>query len=169
MRTELVTTDGTVVSLRHTCAGDEGFLHELYRDRRAPELAGLGWSHEDQDAFIDMQFRAQQDGYGSTFPEADHWLVIVDGERAGRLLVDCPPGERRVVDVTLLTAYRGRGIGSALMQETIDGARVDDVPVKLSAASHDERLVGWYRRLGFSVVGERPPNLAMAWSPSHAG
>lgn len=168
MRTELVTAEGTVVSLRPASRDDEDFLHDLYRDRRAPELVGLGWSTDDQRAFLEMQFRAQQEGYGATFPHAAHWLVLVDGQRAGRLLVDHEQDGHRVVDVVILTPYRGRGIGTALMKETVDEARAEGVPVRLTVAAHDERLVRWYRGLGFSIVGEQLPNLRMVWFPPPA-
>ena len=165
---ELVIPQGTVVTLRPASPSDEDFLHELYRDRRTPELMALGWNGDDQRAFIDMQFRAQQEGYGSTFPDAAHWLVLVDGDRAGRLLVDHKQDGHRVVDVVLLTAYRGRGVGTALMNATVAEARTQRVPVRLTVAAHDERLVRWYQGLGFSIVGEQLPNLHMAWFPPPA-
>ena len=38
---------------------------------------------------------------------------MADGEPAGRLYVDRLPAEIRIVDIALLPAYRGRGLGTA--------------------------------------------------------
>lgn len=163
MRTELLTARGTVVCLRPARADDEGFLEELYRDRRAPEVAQLGWSHDDQLAFLRMQFRAQQEGYGGMFPDAASWIVVVGGQRAGRLLVAHEPDGHHVVDVVVLSPFRGGGIGTALMQAAVEEARRARTPVRVMVPAYDRRLIGWYERLGFSVVGERLPDVTMAW------
>ncbi len=162
MRRHLLTTTQTEVSLRPALPADEPFLHALYADRRGPELATLGWGTEEQRAFLDMQFRAQQAGYAATFPGADHWVVIVDDHAVGRLLVDRGPDEHRVVDMVILSAYRGSGIGTALMAGVMDAAGTG-TPVRLSAAAHDDRLVRWYEGLGFTVVGHRGPNVLLEW------
>lgn len=162
MRRHLLTATEITVALRPASPADEPFLHALYADRRTLELAPLGWGPEEQRAFLDMQFRAQQAGYATTFPDADHWLVSVDDHALGRLLVDRRPDEHRVVDLVILSAYRGSGIGTALMTEVMDEAGTG-TPVRLSAAAHDDRLVRWYEGLGFAVVGHRGPNVLMEW------
>ena len=163
MRWHLLTAKQIEVSLRPASPTDEPFLHALYADRRRPELAPLGWEPKEQQAFLDMQFRAQQAGYATTFPHADHWVVSVDDHAVGRLLVDRRPDEHRVVDMVVLSAYRGFGIGTALMAEVIAEAGTG-TPVRLSAAAHDDRLVRWYEGLGFRVVGHRGPNVLLEWS-----
>jgi ribosomal protein S18 acetylase RimI-like enzyme len=162
VRRHLLTAAQIEVSLRPVLPADEPFLHALYVDRRAPELATLGWEREEQRAFLDMQFRAQQAGYATSFPGADHWVVSVDDHAVGRLLVDRRPDEHRVVDMVILSEYRGSGIGTALMAEVMERAGTG-TPVRLSAVAHDHRLVRWYEGLGFTVVGHRGPNVLMEW------
>jgi ribosomal protein S18 acetylase RimI-like enzyme len=165
VRQELRTGTGTWVVLRPARPDDEAFLYELYADRRAPELAPLGWSAEQSRAFVEMQFRAQQLGYGAAFGDADHWIVSAGGEPVARLLVARRPDEHRIVDVVVLGSWRGRGIGSALMVEVQADARDAGAPVRLTVEAHDARLVAWYRRLGFSVVDGGGVSLGMVWSP----
>lgn len=166
MRTRLVTAQATVVSLRRALDDDETFLHALYADRRAPELEAAGWGPDEGRAFVDMQFRAQQAGYGATFPEADHWILCRDQNPIGRLLVDRRPSEVRVVDVVVHSRHRGLGIGTVLMQEVMSDAAAENRPVRLTVIAHDQRVVGWYERLGF-VPGElRDPYLGMSWRPA---
>ncbi|MGI8808141.1 MAG: GNAT family N-acetyltransferase [Acidimicrobiales bacterium] len=152
------------MNLRLASPDDISFLRALYYDRRAPELSVLGWPPAEQQAFVDMQFAAQQAGYAAAFPAADHWLVIIGDERVGRLLVGRRADEHRVVDVVVRSSHRRLGIGTALLREVMSEAATARVPVRLSALAHEHGLVGWYRRLGFVVRGEQGPSLALAWS-----
>jgi ribosomal protein S18 acetylase RimI-like enzyme len=161
MKADLVTAAGVSVALRRAVTADEHFLHDLYADRRTPEVAALGWPNAGIRAFIDMQFRAQQEGYASAFPDATHWIVLVDAVPVGRLLVDRRPHEHLVVDVVILSAYQRRGIGTALMEAVVDDARGAAVPVRLTVALSEPHLKRWYERLGFQVVDGDGLNLRM--------
>lgn len=152
MRAGLTTAAGARMALRAASSDDEAFLYELYADRRAMELAGLGWPEAATRRFLDLQFRAQQQGYGAAFPAADHWVVMEAGAPVGRLVVDRGADRHLVVDMVLLARCRGRGIGTALMRAVLDDAAEAGVPVRLTAAASEPRLVGWYERLGFRVV-----------------
>jgi len=160
-----VSASGSRVGLRRAAGTDEPFLHRLYADRRAPELGTLGWTADEEAAFIDHQFRAQQDGYGAAFPDADHWIVVGGGDPIGRLLVDTRPAGHLVVDLVLHTAWRGQGIGTTLMQGVLDDAAAAGVPVRLTVAVNAPHLVRWYERLGFSVVDAGDVHVRMAWTP----
>lgn len=156
------------VRLRAASAADEPFLHSLYADRRAPELAPLGWTTDQQAAFVDHQFRAQQAGYGGAFPAADHWIVVVGEEPVGRLLVDRRPSEHLVVDMVVMGEWRGRGIGTALMGDVLTDASEAGVPARLTVAVNEPHLVRWYERLGFAVVEADDVHLRMAFAPAPA-
>jgi ribosomal protein S18 acetylase RimI-like enzyme len=168
VRTDLVTAQATAIQLRPFAAADEPFMYELYADRRAPELRSLGWGPAEQRAFVDMQFRAQQSGYAAAYPDADHWVLYVGEERAGRLLVDRQPTHDTVVDVVVLSRYRGRGIGTALVEEVLADAEAAGRPCRLMVAAHDGRLIGWYERLGFVWLDDHGPYVGMERRPVRA-
>jgi ribosomal protein S18 acetylase RimI-like enzyme len=166
VRQEIGYAGGATVRLRPVTADDEPFLFGLYADRRAAEVATMGLSPDQASALVEMQFRAQQQGYGARFPKADHQIVVAGGERVGRLLVDRGPQEHRVVDIALLGSRRGAGIGTALLTEVLAGAGAAGVPVRLAVAADDDRLVRWYRRLGFAVTERGAVHLSMTWEPA---
>ena len=166
MRTHLVTAPAPEIFLRAATPDDEPFLHALYGDRRAPELVAAGWGPDEARTFIDMQFRAQQAGYGATFPDADHWVVELGGEPIGRMLVRRRPEGDLVVDIVVHSRHRGLGIGTALMQEVIGDADAAGRGVSLTVAAHDRRVVEWYERLGFVVGEQHGPYLGMRWQPA---
>src|SRR5882672_8784903 len=97
------------VTLRPVAPGDEPFLRALYASTRKDELAPLGWTPAQREAFLDLQFRARESQYRSQFPGAGARLVLVEGEPAGRLYVERGELLIRIIDIAIAPARRGRG------------------------------------------------------------
>jgi ribosomal protein S18 acetylase RimI-like enzyme len=154
--------------LRAIEPSDDEFLYRLYASTREVELRPVPWSPEQKAAFLRMQFEAQAREWGTQNPNGSFQVVLVDGERAGRLYVDERPDEFRVVDISLLPAFRGRGIGTALLNGVIRTADAAGKPVRI----HVERFnpaQGLYRRLGFRVIREGDVYLFMERPVSAGG
>jgi ribosomal protein S18 acetylase RimI-like enzyme len=153
------------VELRAATPGDRAHLLAVYGSTRAEELAPLGWSDEQQAAFVESQFSAQDSYYRAYHRTATFDVVLADGQPAGRLYVDRWAEEIRVVDVTLLPSWRGRGIGTRLLRELMgesaDGHR--RLSVHVEVVNPARRL---YERLGFRVVADRGLHLLMEWAGS---
>ena len=105
-----------MITLRPAVADDEEFLFELYAATRAGELALGQWDAAQAAAFLQLQFRAQQQSYHQQFPAAATQIVLADGVAIGRLITDRSAAEILLVDISLLAAWQGRGIGTALIQ-----------------------------------------------------
>ncbi|MFL6137936.1 MAG: GNAT family N-acetyltransferase [Frankiaceae bacterium] len=152
------------VRLRPCTPADTAFLLELYGSTRAAELALAPWSAEDKAAFVRMQFDAQDRHYRAQFPAAERSVIEVGGEPAGRLYVDRRLDEIRVVDLSLLPAWRGRGIGTALLTDLLDEATGTARPVRLhvEVGNPARRL---YVRLGFQPVASSGPYELMEHRP----
>lgn len=155
------------LSLRPITPSDDVFLFELYASTR-PDLASLGLPDVQRDMFLRVQWLAQRHGYQSRFPQGEHQLVLVDGNPAGRLWVAREPGELLLVDVSLLPAHRGAGVGTRLLQALQREATETGKPLRLSVA-RDNPARRLYARLGFTpVVGGESggePYLALEWRP----
>jgi ribosomal protein S18 acetylase RimI-like enzyme len=152
------------VRLRPAAAGDEEHLYRVYASTRQEELAPLGWAEAEREAFLRMQFTAQDRYYRAQFPEASYQVVLAGERPAGRLYVDRRPDEIRVLDIALLPEHRGGGIGSALLRDLFAEARARGVPVRLHVERSNPAL-RLYTRLGFEPIGERIPYLLMEWRP----
>lgn len=150
------------ISLRPEQPADESFLRDLYASTREAELAIAGWGASMRRNFVEMQFRAQRQGYRSQFPQAESSVVLADGVPAGRLLVDRSERELRVVDLALLPQYRGRGIGTRLLQalgaEAVEGGKSFRLHVLKT-----NRAVRLYERLGFCRRAEDACYFEMEW------
>ncbi len=152
------------LSLRPAGPADAEFLYRVYASTRLEELAPTGWPREQIEAFLRMQFRAQDTHYRSYFPDAAFDVIVCAGEPAGRLTVDRRPAEIRVVDIALLPEFRGRGAGSALLRALLAEAAAAGVPVRIHVEANNpaRRL---YDRLGFVQTDTTGVYHLLEWVP----
>jgi ribosomal protein S18 acetylase RimI-like enzyme len=139
------------VTLRPMQDGDADFTARLYASTREEELAVVPLSHEQKAAFLTQQLAAQTAHYTTHYADAAYDVILVDGERAGRLIVDRGEREITVVDIALLPEYRGRGAGTQLLRSIFEeaDARGLMVTVHVERSNPAQRL---YQRLGFVQV-----------------
>lgn len=150
------------LTLRPARPEDEPFLRALYATTRAAELALVPWPEAQKQAFVAMQFTAQDRHYRSHYPAARFDVVEGDGAPIGRLYVERSVQEIRLLDITLAPARRGAGIGGALLDALLAEARAAGCAVQLHVEPTNpaRRL---YERLGFRACEEAAPYLRMEW------
>jgi GNAT superfamily N-acetyltransferase/quercetin dioxygenase-like cupin family protein len=149
------------IAVREEQPQDEAFLFELYASTRQEELDAWGWAPEMRTTFLSLQFRASQ-SYRATFPDAEFQIVLLDGAKAGRLVVHRTREELRVVDIALLPQHRNAGIGTALLQRIFGEAAATKKPLRLKVLKAS-RAGRFYQRLGFVKTGETELHLEMEW------
>ena len=113
-----------------------------------------GWDDAAREAFLDLQFRAQRLGYETSFPDAQHDLILLDGRPAGRVWVAWSPDECRVVDPALLLEHRHRGIGRRVYAEILAEADRRGVPVRTTVDRTNGPSLAFHARLGFEALAE---------------
>lgn len=152
------------LQLRPMHAGDEDFLRRVYASSRAPEIALTGWDPATAEAFLRMQFDAQHRHYQQHFPQARYDIVECGGEPVGRLYVDRGSDEIRVIDIALLDAFRGQGIGTALLGELLAEAATTGRPIIMHVEENNPAFA-LYHRLGFRQIDIRGLYRLMEWRP----
>ncbi|WP_049761888.1 GNAT family N-acetyltransferase [Candidatus Korobacter versatilis] len=144
--------------------GDAEFLYRVYASTRAEEVAQTGWPMEMQEQFLRMQFNAQTSAYAMQTPTAEHSIIHVHGEPAGRMILERTTTELHLVDIALLPEYRNLGVGSLLMGDLLAEAEQSDRKIHLYVERFNPALQ-WYERMGFVAVTEGPIYLEMYWRP----
>ena len=152
-----------LVSLRPANPNDEEFLGELYSSTRREELASWGWDAVQRDAFLTLQFNAQQAHFRTRYPEADHSIVLVDGRPMGRMVVVRTEQEIRLADIALLPECRSAGVGTSLIRDLHAEGTETGRPVRLHV-SKTNRAQELYTRLGFTKVGDTGTHFVMEWA-----
>ncbi|PKM13837.1 MAG: N-acetyltransferase [Gammaproteobacteria bacterium HGW-Gammaproteobacteria-5] len=163
------------ISLRPIASEDLPFLNELYASTRIEELASLPWDKAAKDAFLDQQFNAQHSYYQAHFPQAEFQLIELAGSPIGRAYLLWDEAHLQIIDVALLPAQRGQGIGSRLLRDWLSCADAQELSAGLYVESYNPAQT-LYRRNGFIVTGEngvylkmlRPCHQANSSSPRNA-
>jgi GNAT superfamily N-acetyltransferase len=153
------------IELRKALPQDRLFLRSVYAGVRMDELALTDWDEATKDAFIDMQFEAQDSYYREVYADADFLVIVEQGRPAGRLYLRCTSREIRIIDIAVLPAFRNRGIGTSLLGDILARASKQGVPVTI----HVERMnpaLRLYGRLGFVVAEDKGVYLFLRWSPA---
>jgi ribosomal protein S18 acetylase RimI-like enzyme len=141
------------ITLRSVNDSDEDFLLSVYGSSRAEELAQVPWSAEQKDAFVQMQFSAQTRHYAAEYPQAAHQIICADGTPVGRIYFDQSESAFHILDITVLPAHRNRGIGSFVLRQLLEEARMAGKPVTIYVENFNPSL-SLFTRLGFQRAEE---------------
>ena len=156
------------ISLRPVHPGDREFLAAVYASTRSEELAAVPWTDGQKDAFLKQQFEAQDRFWREHYDASGFQVVEIDGEPAGRLYVHRGADEIRIVDVALLPAFRGAGIGTRLLRSLFAEADARDLPVRIHVEIFNPAR-SLYERLGFRPVADAGVYVRMERPPGSAG
>jgi ribosomal protein S18 acetylase RimI-like enzyme len=159
-----VSTETTEVVLRPTADADRALLLAVYASTRVEELDQVEWAPGAREAFLEMQFTAQDHEYRRLNPHGTFDVIEVGGQAAGRLYVDRRPGDLRIVDIALLPEFRGCGIGERLITALQEEAAADGRIVSIHVEAYN-RAARLYERLGFVVAADLGVYRRMEWTP----
>jgi ribosomal protein S18 acetylase RimI-like enzyme len=153
--------------LRPETDADIGFLMRLYASTRKDELAPLPWSAEQKTAFLAQQFQAQRRQYHDTIDGCAFDVIEHEGEPVGRLYLQPRPTHLHLVDIALLPAWRGQGLGAAIL-EALQGAARASARCIGAFVEHSNPALRLYRRLGFTEIADHGIYLEIEWLPEAA-
>jgi ribosomal protein S18 acetylase RimI-like enzyme len=144
------------LTLRAALPADLAFLHEVFASTRREEFTRAGLGAEQVEALLWDQFQLQHRYYHEHYRQAHFEVIECDGAPVGRLYHAWRPhqlgDEVRVIDIALLPAWRGRGVGTRLLHALLASAAAEGLPVSLNVEANNpvQRL---YQRLGFVKIG----------------
>jgi len=153
------------LTFRPITDADLPFLARLYASTRMEELAVTDWSDTQKASFLRSQFDAQHSHYQKHYQGSDFFVVERARIAIGRLYLARWRSEHRIVDIALLPAHRGRGLGNALLSDLLDEAARAGKAVTIHVEKFNPAM-SLYRRLGFVAAGEEGAYDLMRWVPS---
>ena len=157
-----------LVTTRPVNAGDRAFLYRVFVSSREEEFALLDWPMQKVEELLRQQFELQTQGYGSMFPDAEHLVILLDGEPAGRVLIHRGDREIRMVDIAILTSFRRRGIGRAIVERLKEESRRSAKPLRHHVYRGELGAIRFYFALGYSIAVIEDTGFQMEWAPSQA-
>jgi RimJ/RimL family protein N-acetyltransferase len=120
------------------------------------------WDETQKQVFLRMQFEAQQQFYGSQFSGATHQIISLNEQPVGRLYVSREDALIRILDITILPAHRGRGIGTPIIKDLLAEAAQTGKAVNIYLENFNPSL-RLFERLGFTKISEEDFNLLLEW------
>ena len=145
-------------ALRPATAADDDFLRRVYAGTRADELALTDWSAAQREAFVAMQHRVQAAHYQAHWPDALQSVIVSRqggvARDAGRLWLHQRADAIHVLDIALLPACRGLGLGAQCLQDLMQQAAASGraLTIYVELGNPARRL---YERSGLTEVGRR--------------
>ncbi len=153
------------LTFRPITDGDMAFLARVYASTRLEELSVVPWDDFEKAVFLQTQFGAQHAHYQKHYSDTD-WLVVLRGdEPIGRLYLARWARQHRMVDIALLPAHRGEGLGEAIVRDLMDEAAVAGKALSIHVEKMNPAL-RLYTRLGFVKAGEEGIYDLMRWEKS---
>jgi ribosomal protein S18 acetylase RimI-like enzyme len=149
-------------ALRPETEADIPFLMALFASTRDEELAQIDWSAEQKRQFLAMQFDAQRRHYRTTIDNCAFDVLVHRGAPMGRLYLETRPTRLHVVDISLMPDWRGKGIGTAILEALIAEGRASGRGVGIFVEKFNPALK-LYQRLGFEEVADSGVYLEMEW------
>ncbi len=139
-------------ALRVATPADEEFLYRLYATTREDEMNAAGFAPEQREAFLQMQFRAQNTHYEKFYLLSIHQIITLHEQPVGREWISRTADEILVLDLVLLPEFCGQGIGSARLREIFAEGDETGQPVRLHVLKENIRAWRFYERLGFRPI-----------------
>lgn len=135
--------------MREETDADLPFLTALYASTRADELAQVpDWDDTQRHAFLAQQFAAQRRHYRNHIPDCRFAVIERCGLPIGRLYLAEGVTQLNLVDIALVPAARGKGLGHAIMAALLAATDRAGKTVGLFV-ERENPAMRLYRRLGF--------------------
>jgi ribosomal protein S18 acetylase RimI-like enzyme len=150
------------ITFRPAGPDDEAFLLKVYGGTRAEELAAVPWTEAQREAFLRMQLNAQHHHYRQLYPQGDYLIILDDDRAVGRLYAARLKDQLRIMDITILSEERGRGVGTSILRDLMAEAAASQKPLRIYVESFNPSL-RLFERLGFSKIEEEGIHLLMEW------
>jgi len=149
--------------LRPALWEDNPFLETLYADVHGPEFASLSLPAPALTQFVALKFKAERMAFATQFPDADHNIIWLGEHRLGRILLNETPTEVQLIDLALLTPFRGFGVGTTIIQQLQLHTFERSLPLRLSIDPQNP-AARLFHRLDFVNIGEQTDPLQMEWT-----
>lgn len=160
----------SLLELRLVRPEDEPFLSALFHVVEQERLLGAGLAPQMLSTVIGHEFAGQRRHYRSLNEDATHCVIIAGGQSAGRLIFWDNRDEIRLAELAVAPAFRGLGIGSAVVETLKAQARQTKRPLRLHVEKYNYRQPHrFYQQLGFQMIEDRKTHWFMEWDAERAG
>lgn len=111
------------------------------------------------------QLIAQHTSYRQKFPQSEQKIILTpEGVAAGLVWTDAREHEIRILDLAVLPAHRGIGIGSEIISRLKEQAAAANLPLSIHVET-DGGFIPFFEKRGFRITETYPATQLMEWHP----
>lgn len=151
------------LTIRSASLEERPFFFQVYADTRKSEVDSWGWSEDQVDMFLQMQFDAQTRSYSSHPVALKEEIIVYKDEPIGRILTRELDEVLIIVDVALMRDFRNQGFGTELIRRYQEYVVEKGILIELQVLIANPACK-LYKRLGFVVTRENQIYLTMKWT-----
>jgi ribosomal protein S18 acetylase RimI-like enzyme len=163
------------MSLRPSRAEDEPFIRQL-RGQIDSERLFMNYWHGEQvekvkTQLLDLQYSARHAHQNAIKARAEtkENIIEMDSSPAGLFVVSGGRSELRLVEISLLPEWRGKGIGKIIITSTMQECTRTGRRLLLCVEKTNVAAIGLYHSLGFYNIEDSMAHYVMEWSPKGPG
>jgi ribosomal protein S18 acetylase RimI-like enzyme len=143
------------IALRAATDADMDFLRDVFSSTRMQEFISAGMSVEQAEALLVSQFSIQHAYYRQHYPHGRFDIIMQGTSDIGRLYHDWHGDTVQLIDIALLPAYRGAGIGTRLLRAIVADAAVRGIRQSGSKAVSHARVRAGRRKRCLRIDAQR--------------
>ncbi len=104
-----------------------------------------------QKVFVEEQNVSRDEEYDTHEDESMHYMLLVEKQPAGTARWRFTNEGIKLERFAVLPAYRGKGIGTVLLNKVLEDVKLHDKKIYLNA---QVKAMNFYKRAGFYAVGD---------------
>lgn len=94
-----------------------------------------------------------------------HEIILCDGVPCGYIFSEETDDLITFHELVILPEFQGRGIGTKILNEKIEKAKIKKIPARLQVLKAN-KAIDLYQRLGAETIGETETHLKMEFDPN---
>ncbi len=143
---------------------DSEFSFRLFEKIKTVELNIHNWPEQMKNQLIEMQYKGYEQMIKNEYPNAEDYIITVNDEKAGRLQLNVNDFGIRIINISLLPAFHGNGIGTKIIRDVIADADIKKKHVCLEVDKINPAF-NLYKRLGFEIITQDEIKYSMRYIP----
>ncbi|MCT6701053.1 GNAT family N-acetyltransferase [Rheinheimera sp. 4Y26] len=157
-------TSTSLLSIRPAQSGDDHFFQQLFAANHS-YFANSGLPQPLAQQLLRQQYQLQQQSYQQQSPCPQVYLILLQQQPVGRLILARRPDFLHITDLALLPDFCGQGLGSELMTGLRQYAQQQQLGLQLLVEQQNDGALQFYRRHGFQCRGLEGNHFQLYWSP----
>jgi ribosomal protein S18 acetylase RimI-like enzyme len=140
------------LGFRPATGADNAFVKQVFFSAHGQQFSILPLEPDALARLLQLQFDAWHKGTRARCPTSQLDIILVnDSTEAGIVWHDTSATSLRLLELSILPSYRGKGIGTAVLQEFASRAENSGLSLTCSVARDNPGALRLYERFGFRV------------------